>query len=354
MAKEITQESICQWFGISRQAHAQMCLRRELEAAIGERIAEAVREVRRKHPRLGGRKLLHKLQAFLEEEGIKIGRDKFFDLLRERDLLVPRKRKGRRTTFPGGIRSENLLQNTTIKAANQAYVVDITYIETDQAFIYLALVTDLYSRKIVGWDLSHSLSLEGALRAMKMAVAQADGPLKGLIHHSDHGIQYASGPYLHYLRQEDIRPSMGRVGNCYDNAVAERVNGILKLEYLLDQRFPDFDRAQQAVAEAIHLYNSDRPHLSLDYQTPEQVYRLSVQKQKDQDGIGDPHPFPSQRKTDGFGQVPMSSRLLLGFAPTSTWDNPPIPTPQPPLNERKDETARPRTDALPPSPWVVL
>jgi len=250
--------------------------RRQAEKKQAQEVLQDVRAERQKHPRLGVRKLLYKLQSSWLARGIRMGRDKLFALLRLHGLLVKRKRKGSRTTFPGGIRSENLLENREITAPDQAYVADITYLETEEGFRYLALVTDLYSRKIVGWNLSASLSLEGALGAMKQALRQRLQRLPGLIHHSDHGVQYASRDYQALLTRHGIRTSMGRVGNAYDNAVAERVNGILKLEYLLDQRFPDEQTARKAVQQAIHLYNTDRPHLSLQYRTPEQVYRRAA------------------------------------------------------------------------------
>jgi transposase InsO family protein len=253
-----------------------MLKRRQAQDAVMQEVLQDVLAERRKHPRMGVRKLLHKLKSSWLARGIRIGRDRLFALLRRHGMLVKRKRKGSRTTFPGGIRSENLLEDREITAPDQAYVADITYLETDQGFRYLALVTDLYSRKIVGWDLSDSLSLEGALRAMRQAVRQRRHSLSGLIHHSDHGVQYASHDYLDLLTHHGIRSSMGRVGNAYDNAVAERVNGILKLEYLLDHRFPDTQTARKAVEQAIHLYNTDRPHLSLKYRTPEQVYRQAT------------------------------------------------------------------------------
>jgi putative transposase len=201
---------------------------------------------------------------------------------------VPTKRKPTRTTFPGGVRSENLLVSTAISGPNRAWVADITYIATEEGFLYLALVTDLYSRKIIGWDLSNSLSLEGALRAMERALAHAGGKVAGLIHHSDHGVQYTSRDYLALLQQADVRSSMGAVGNAYDNAVAERVNGILKLEFSLDQRFADAASAHRAVAEAIHLYNTKRPHLSLDYATPAEVYTRGLQQTGAQPAIAEP------------------------------------------------------------------
>lgn len=265
----------CRWYGIAPQTYYQMRKRREQREQKETEVIEQVRAIRQELPRVGGRKLRKMLGAFFEKTGIRIGRDRFFDLLRRHGLLVPIKRKGTRTTFPGGVRSEHLLPSATITGPNQAVVADITYIDTEEGFLYLALVTDLYSRKIIGWDLSNSLSLEGAYRAMERAlkhIRKEKGTTKGMIHHSDHGSQYTSRAYLALLKDAGIRPSMGAVGNAYDNAVAERVNGILKLEFLLDHRFPTARSAQQAVANAIFLYNTKRPHLSLGYATPAQVY----------------------------------------------------------------------------------
>ena len=227
----VTQTAICEWFGISRQAHHQMKLRGLVRMAAEALILQEVRRIRASHPRMGTRKLLLLMADALQGHGIHIGRDRLFDLLRREEQLIQRQRKATRTTFPGGLRSENVLATTTITTPNQAFVVDLTYIETESGFLYLALVTDLYSRKIVGWDLSDSLSLEGALRALHMAVNHAGGKVAGLIHHSDHGSQYTSRPYLAFMQGAGIRPSMGEVGNAYDNAVAERV--VLLTDYCL-------------------------------------------------------------------------------------------------------------------------
>jgi len=264
--------SLCGWYGISRQAHYQLKRQQEQQQHQAEQVLDWVRQIRHKHKRMGGRKLYHQLQSQLGQQGIKLGRDRFFDLLRAHNLLLRPKKRASRTTWPGSWRCENLLTKVSISQPNQAWVCDLTYIATEVGFVYLALVTDLYSRCIVGYDLSHSLSLEGATRAVQMAITQTHCSLKGLIHHSDHGVQYTSAPYRDLLAHHHIRSSMGQVGNCYDNAVAERVNGILKLEYGLDDTFVDFAQAHRAVDQAVWLYNHERPHLALAYQKPFQVY----------------------------------------------------------------------------------
>lgn len=263
---------LCGWYGISRQAHYQMKQRQQQQAREEEEVVALVRAIRRHHPRMGGRKLYNQIQPEMEDRDIHLGRDRFFDVLRTHGLLVKPRKRRYRTTWPGKWRCENLLKGTTITRPNQAWVCDLTYIATENGFAYLALVTDLYSRRILGYDLSQSLSQEGATRAVKKALAQVHRPVDGLIHHSDHGVQYASSVYRQRLTQYGIRSSMGEVGNCYDNAVAERVNGILKLEYGLDDTFVDFVQAQIAVTQAVWLYNNERPHLALDFQTPMSVY----------------------------------------------------------------------------------
>jgi len=263
---------ICSWFGISRQAHYQLCRRQQHQVEQEQDIVAQVQAIRQRHPRMGGRKVWHELQPELRRKGLEIGRDRFFELLARYDLLLPQPRQKRRTTWSGLWRCPNRLTDLTLCAVQQAWVCDITYLETEQGFCYLALVTDAYSRFIVGFDVSTSLAVEGALRALQMAIAQATAPLKGLIHHSDHGIQYTCHAYRDHLAQANILSSMGEVGNCYDNALAERVNGILKLEYGLDGLFVDPAQALAATTQAIWLYNHERPHLSLDYLKPVDVH----------------------------------------------------------------------------------
>jgi putative transposase len=229
---------------------------------------------------MGGRKLYGKLRSPMAALGIKRGRDGFFDILRHYDLLVKPKHNSRRTTYSGFLRFPNLIQNLEITHPNQVWVGDITYISTEEGFVYLALLTDLYSRFIVGYDLSSSLAVEGAQRALETATRKAiknssANALQGLIHHSDHGVQYTAHAYQDTLQRHLMSASMGEVGNCYDNAVAERVNGILKQECNLDALFLNLAHANLAVPEAIWLYNYDRPHLSLDMATPADFYILN-------------------------------------------------------------------------------
>ena len=266
-------DMICQQFGISRQAHYQMLERNRERQANAAMILELVRQVRRKHPNMGGRKLLFKIQPMLVQEGLTIGRDRLFDLLRSQDLLVKRKKHQRRTTIPGIFRTPNRLPGLSIAAPNQVWVCDITYVEVEiNQFAYLFLLMDLYSRFILGWHVSDSLVSEGAVFSLKMALSHLPSSRTSPIHHSDHGVQYTSHAYRDTLQRHGLLASMGAVGNCYDNIFAERVIGTLKNEYRLGDRFVDPSQVARLVPEVIHLYNVERPHLALNMHTPSQVY----------------------------------------------------------------------------------
>ena len=270
--------AICGWFGVSRQAHNQMKRRQMKQQQVKAQIIKMVQAIRAKHPRMGCRKLLVCLTDDLLKANIRIGRDKLFALLRQEGLLVQAKCRQWRTTVAGSWRCENLLEGVKVDRPNQVWVSDITYIQTEKGFNYLALVTDLYSRRIVGYDLSNSLAHEGVGRAFKQAVKKAGrNAVRGLIHHSDRGTQYTSKAYRQLLRKKRVRSSMGATGNCYDNAVAERVNGIIKLEYGLDSCFVSTQQAKRAIRESIWLYNHERPHLSLQMQKPDDVYHRRKQ-----------------------------------------------------------------------------
>jgi putative transposase len=264
---------ICSQFGISRQAHYQKLWRETERQNENEIVLEMVRQVRRKHPRMGGRKLLLKIQPLLATEQLQIGRDRLFELLRSQDLLVKRRKTYRRTTIPGLWRAPNRLPGLTISHPNQVWVCDITYLELEIGhFAYLFVLMDLFARYILGWHVATSLAAEGALISLQMALSHLSQAPRDLIHHSDHGVQYTSHAYMHTLLARHIQPSMGAVGNCYDNIFAERLIGILKSEYCLDTRFMDFTQVNLAVKEVVHLYNTERPHLSLNLAVPQDVY----------------------------------------------------------------------------------
>jgi transposase InsO family protein len=236
-----------------------------------------VQKRRKELPREGVRKLHHALADDFHAARLKIGRDRLFDILRQHHMLVSRKRSFTKTTnsYHHFHTYNNLIKELQITRPNQVWVSDITYIRTVKGFCYLALITDLYSRKIVGYDVSDSLELAGCLRAFQIAQRQAR-QATALIHHSDRGAQYCSHPYVKALKRRKIQISMTEEKHCYENAVAERVNGILKDEFYLDQCFANTELARLATKNAIKTYNEKRLHLSLGYKTPESVFEYQV------------------------------------------------------------------------------
>ena len=255
--------------GYSRQAYYQQRKQIEKESLQYGILINEVLEIRKTQKRLGCRKLMHKLESFMAQHQIVIGRDAFFDLLSERNLLV-RKRKRRKpiTTFSDHWMRKypNLIEGFYPTAPNQLWVSDITYIIIGNGFAYLSLITDAYSRKIVGFYLSEDLSAEGCIRALEMALD--NNPILGrLIHHSDRGSQYCCSDYVKILNYNFIKISMTQNGDPRENAIAERVNGILKDE-LLDKSHINYNEAVRNVSIAISIYNHQRPHGSIDYLTP--------------------------------------------------------------------------------------
>ena len=224
-------------------------------------------------PREGVRKLKISLQNEFDKENLKVGRDTLFKILRKHNMLITRKKPSFKTTnsLHRFYKYKNSIKDLKIDRPNQVWVSDITYIRTVRGFCYLALITDLYSRKIVGYDISNSLELNGCVRALNKAIYQAKNS-NGLIHHSDRGIQYCSNKYTQILKRNNIKISMTEENHCYENAIAERVNGILKDEFYLDQTFDSVQHAKRATKSAINLYNQIRLHVSLDYKTPNMVY----------------------------------------------------------------------------------
>lgn len=267
-------KSCCAYFGHSRSAFYDWSGRRIREGAEQGLVLDLIREHRAIHPRIGVRKLHAMIGPDLDRLGIRVGRDKLFELLRSEGLLVRPKRRYTVTTqsFVRYSQYGDLFNGKPWTSSGQAWVSDITYIRVGGSFSYLFLTTDAYSRKIVGWHLGSTLESEWAVEALKMAVGQCPDP-KGLVHHSDRGFQYCSKAYVGILKKAGIRSSMGEAGNCYDNAMAERVNGILKTEYLLDATFANQKEAYEAAKHAVWAYNEKRPHLSLGMKMPSDVHK---------------------------------------------------------------------------------
>jgi transposase InsO family protein len=232
-------------------------------------LLQAVRQIRKRQPRVGARKL-HKM---LPIHSISVGRDKLFETLRRHDLLVKPTKNYRKTTYSyHRFRTySNLIKRKEVTAPNQVFVADMTYLRTVDGFCYLSLVTDLYSRKIVGWNLSKSLSIEGCQKALRAALRGVRNAER-LIHHSDRGVQYCSYLYVDILKNKNVQISMTEENHCYENAVAERINGILKSEFLLGEKLRSFDDALALTAQSIKTYNEQRLHTSLQYRTPEACY----------------------------------------------------------------------------------
>jgi len=244
---------------------------------IEQQIINIVRKRRKSLPREGVRKLIKSLDQEFIKANLNVGRDNLFKVLRKHKMLTLRKKSSARTTnsYHRFYKYSNIIKDIEITRPNQVWASDITYIRTVKGFCYLALITDMYSRKIIGYDLSDSLELKGCVRALNKALYQAKS-IEELIHHSDRGIQYCSNVYTQILKRKKIDISMTEENHCYENAMAERVNGILKDEFYLDQTFANVSHAKRAAKNAINLYNEVRLHLSLDYKTPNMVYKLSA------------------------------------------------------------------------------
>jgi len=269
--------ALCRLAGVSRQAYYREKRVRGRERLDDELVIALVRAQRARHPRLGARKLLALIAPQLAEAGLRLGRDRFLELLRRHGLLVEPKRRAARTTYSDHSLPlyRNLLYDLEPTAPEQVWVADITYLDTDEGFVYLSLVTDMVSRKIVGWNLGESLEAAESVKALRMAIEQLPED-RWPVHHSDRGSQYCCRQYVDALQERNLPVSMTEQNHCYENCYAERVNGILKDEYNLDLRFRSKRQAQCAVKEAIATYNNYRPHGSLDMRTPAQVHRCAA------------------------------------------------------------------------------
>jgi len=268
---------LCELFGKTKQAYYQRISYIYQEEVKGEILYQHVIKYRKLMPRIGGRKLQYLINSELPKE-LQVGRDKFFHWLRDNNLLV-KKRKIRIYTTNSHHwlhKYPNRIKGFTPTAPNQLWVSDITYIQTDEGVMYLFLITDAFSKKIIGWKLSDNLRAENAVTALKSAIKQWNNNTNKLIHHSDRGVQYCSEEYVRLLQKNNIEISMTQDGNPLDNAIAERVNGILKDEWLYQMSIKTKRSATVRLFHIIKLYNHLRPHLSLGMQTPEQVHQNSA------------------------------------------------------------------------------
>jgi transposase InsO family protein len=237
-------------------------------------IIQEVVEIRKKHPRMGVRKLYELLETFMLDNQIKMGKDGLFNLLSANQMLVKRRKRRMHTSHSlhGLYTYPNLIKELVLRQVNQLWVSDITYWKTELGYVYISLVTDAYSHKIVGYQLSDTLEASGSVKALEMAIATSERSIEGLIHHSDRGIQYCSSEYIILLERYGIQISMSGKGSPLDNPIAERVNGILKEQYLYSYPAKDLLQAADSLEKAIKLYNEERPHLSISNKQPSRVH----------------------------------------------------------------------------------
>ncbi len=267
----------CKLLGITRQAIYQREARGHRRAIELAPVKAMVLDIRRFMPRVGGKKLYFLLKPKFIEKGIKLGRDNFFSYLKNEGLLVKPKRCYTKTTHSKHWMKKhpNLLKEFKPTAPEEVFVSDITYVQSEQGVHYLSLVTDAFSRKIMGYELSDEMKATDVVKALKMTVSNRQYQSRA-VHHSDRGLQYCSEVYQSALKESDIRASMTDGYDCYQNALAERINGILKQEFLL---YPcsNIDELKRLVEESVFIYNEMRPHLSLAMKTPNQVHKKDQQ-----------------------------------------------------------------------------
>lgn len=275
---------LCGWFGVTRQAYYQNSWK-GVEISIEEHlILKEIESIRKNHKRMGTRKLYEKLTPFMLEHQIKIGRDGLFSLLSANHLLVRKcKRRIQTTQSYHWLRKyPNLIREFVPNAPNQLWVSDITYWKINANHVYISFITDAYSHKIVGYHVAKTLEALETLQSLKMALTCIKGQSSHfqLIHHSDRGVQYCSHDYVKLLQDYNIKISMTENGDPLENAIAERVNGIIKNEYLYSYSVKTIDEAKKVLSFVVNLYNEDRPHLSIGNLYPSQVHNGCLKTEK--------------------------------------------------------------------------
>lgn len=267
--------NLCGWFGVGRQAYYKQNWAVETIAKQEDMVLQEVAIIRKKHCKIGTRKLYTMLQPFIKEHAIKMGRDALFTTLSSNNLLV-RKRKRRIQTTQSYHRFHkypNLIRDFIPTAINQLWVSDITYWKLEEKYVYISFITDAYSRKIVGYHVADTLAAVECLQALKMAFSalRAESHFQ-LIHHSDRGVKYCCNQYVKLLQQHHVTISMTENGDPLENAIAERLNGIIKDEYLENYEVVTIKEAKAVLKKAVDLYNKERPHMSLGNLTPNQIH----------------------------------------------------------------------------------
>lgn len=273
---------LCLLFGITRQAYYQHYWHSEEICFEHEILLTEVLHIRKKHPRMGGRKLFGLLEPFMLDHQIKMGRDALFDLLAVNGLLVRRRKRKIHTTnsFHWLRKYPNLIRGFVPMRSDHLWVSDITYWKIETGHVYISLITDAYSHKIVGYQVARTLEAIESIQALQMALNSLKQPIDGLIHHSDRGIQYCSGDYVKLLQDNNIKISMTENGDPLENAIAERVNGILKDEYLECYQVKNLAEATELLEQVVQLYNDERPHMSIGNLTPEHLHNNNRKTEK--------------------------------------------------------------------------
>jgi putative transposase len=272
----------CCLLGVTRQAYYQHFWEAGAISFEQEIVLNEVRKIRAIHPVIGGKKLYVLLQSFLLEHQIKMGRDALFDLLAAHYLLVRKKKRRVFTTqsFHWLRKYPNCIREIVPAKANEIWVSDITYYQTKNGFVYISFITDAYSKKIVGYHAADTLETIHTLSALKMAIKENGPSLTGLIHHSDRGVQYCSYDYVKLLKDNNIIISMTENGDPLENAIAERVNGIMKQEYLEHHMPNNKDEVMALLVTSVNTYNKLRPHMSCNMLTPETVHQNNIAVQR--------------------------------------------------------------------------
>lgn len=270
----------CNLFGVDRQVYYRKLKKRKVRQSIASAVVCMVLEIRKEHPRMGTRKLYFLLKKSLTD--LKIGRDKLINILRANHLLIMPKRAYHITTNSHHRfrKHQNQILDLEIQRPDQVWVSDITYIGKRDNPFYLSLITDAYSKKIVGFNVADNMNTESTLKALQNALKQRVNKEVPLIHHSDRGLQYCANDYQNLLLKKKIKCSMTQNSDPYENAVAERINGILKQEYLIDKFNQTLPITRALVRNAIELYNEKRPHYSNHMLTPNQMHRQNKIKMR--------------------------------------------------------------------------
>jgi transposase InsO family protein len=272
---------LCGWFGVTRQAYYQNNWEGISTTLEEDLIIQRVKEIRERHRRMGTRKLYEMLQTFMLAHHIKLGRDALFNMLSANHMLVrKRKRRIQTTNSYHWLRKyPNLIRDFVPTAPNQLWVSDITYwkINTGE-HLYISIITDVYSHKIVGYQVAETMEAIECIYALQMALSGLNEENQlDLIHHSDRGIQYCSHSYVKLLQDKNIQVSMTENGDPLENAVAERINGILKEEYLETYNIDSLNDARELLDNVVDLYNSERPHMSISNFTPNLVHHSKTE-----------------------------------------------------------------------------